>query len=137
MSERPVGNWSEFFSQFEKTWAVFKAERQQMLSEATSPNGKVTDVPDRDKYFHCMANCLGNSMGAGGEVASAAISSVKELHDVIKYTFCKDWSFAAASRDSSRDQAANRIGRDAGRSGLRCEDACRADHLLHIKSMYL
>lgn len=114
----------EFVSGFSGAISDFRAQQGAMLAESRGESGKLQNVPNRDKFFHCMANCEGNSRGTGGEVASALISTAKEIKDVAKVMLCKDWSYGAASRDSMRDQAANRIGRDAGRSGLRCTEIC-------------
>jgi len=114
----------DFFTGIDGAASDFRAQQSAMLAESRSESGELRNVPERDKFYHCMANCEGNSRGPGGELASAAISSVKELKDVGKTMLCKDWSYGAASRDSMRDQAANRVGRDAGRSGLRCTDVC-------------
>lgn len=109
----------EFVDSFEGAVSDFKENRAQMLKESTGADGTTINVPDRDKYFHTKANAEGNSRGAGGELASALMSTAKEVKDVAKTVICKDWSYEGATQDSMRDQDANRAGRDMGRNGLR------------------
>lgn len=112
---------SEFAESFADAVSDFRSNRDEMLKESNIA-GKIVNVAGRDKYFHTKANAEGNARGAGGAVASALMSTAKEVKDVAKTVICKDWSYEAATQDSMRDQAANRAGRDLGRSGTRTLD---------------
>jgi len=79
-----------------------------------------------DQFFHCNANCESAQRGPGGELAAGLISIGREVIDTPKNVLGKGMSIGASLRDSGSDLHADRVGFEAGRSGLRCYDVCRA-----------
>ena len=83
---------------------------------------RIANTKGADKFFHCMANCEASSRGPGGQDAAQMISDERERSDFGRNV--NKLGFAEALRDCRADNVANRVGRDAGRSGERCYDAC-------------
>jgi RHS repeat-associated protein len=81
-----------------------------------------------DKYFHCMANC--NAARRGGIDASDAelLSNIRETFD----RFVKGDS----KQDCAADQEANRHGREAGKKGEDCRQACNGYRPRGLPSNY-
>jgi hypothetical protein len=60
-----------------------------------------------DKAYHCKANCTASSRGEAGEQVAKTLSDRREDYGQLK---------GDPPQDEVEDQAANRTGRDAGRS---------------------
>lgn len=60
-----------------------------------------------DKYFHCIANYEATERGWDGQIVAKSLSDAKEIKD-------KYWN---KYKDGSEDQAANKFGREAAKSG--------------------
>jgi hypothetical protein len=84
-------------------------------------------TPGPDKFFHCRANCEATQRGPGGELAAQLIGYGREAVDVVKNVVKNGMTPAESINDCRKDLEANRIGREAGRNGVRCYDACKRD----------
>jgi hypothetical protein len=125
MGQDAVGDISQVQEQSKGGLGDFIAGVDDFCRNYTEMTSKKTGATD--KFFHCNANCEAAQRGPGGELAAKVISYGREVIDVGKNVLAKGMSPAESIKDCREDLGANRIGREAGRSGQRCFDACRRD----------
>lgn len=84
---------------------------------------------NRDKYFHCMANCQSAKLGRVGEITASIISGGREVFDASFLKPVTQWISGSRVRGSDSpfscalDHAANVYGRKTPPNAS-CEDRC-------------
>jgi len=103
-----------------KVFAVFCSNYVKLLYHAY-----VLKESGMDKYYHSVANCQSAQFGDLEEEAATVLSDFKEEFDQYNnnYATSHKLTLEQALADSERDQVANRLGRERGRSNPTCD--CR------------
>ena len=103
-----------------KVFAVFCSNYVKLLYHAY-----VLKESGMDKYYHSVANCQSAQFGDLEEEVAIELSNFKEEFDQYNnnYATSHKLTLEQALADSERDQVANRLGRERGRSNPTCD--CR------------
>ena len=103
-----------------KVFAIFCSNYIKLLYHAY-----VLKESGMDKYYHSVANCQSAQFGDLEEEAATVLSDFKEEFDQYNnnYATSHKLTLEQALADSERDQVANRLGRERGRSNPTCD--CR------------